>query len=337
MNKLSTSALVLAAGLAPAAHAAEFDVNDDTTVGVFAAFEPIFFAETDETGESRSDFGDNGSIIGFSGEHRLDNGLTVFGVAEFEFLSDKTDDGFNLDVGYLGVKGSFGRLQAGSFDSVYEDIIIDATEVAELAEISDEDFTSEDNQIAYYSPDFGGFSFRAQARFIGDGDDEAETGADSSETGISLAGGYTADNWGLYAGYDDRGSEVVQQFDANGNSIGDGYADNGTLGLVGVYGIGPVELAAKYAVQDLEDNDPAGDDVTHTALRGTFNYGRGDIYTAVQEVAHDNDNVIEDRTEFTIGVNRSVSDNLLLWAEAGSFDRAEDEGDIAGVGAIYEF
>ncbi len=53
MNKLSTSALVLAAGLAPAAHAAEFDVNDDTTVGVFAAFEPIFFTETDATGPQR--------------------------------------------------------------------------------------------------------------------------------------------------------------------------------------------------------------------------------------------------------------------------------------------
>lgn len=339
MNKFSVSALVLAAGLAPAAHAAEFDVNDDTTVGVFAAFEPVFYSETDATGESRSDFTDNGSIIGFSGEHRLDNGLTVFGVAEFEFLSDNSDGSFDLDVGYLGVKGPFGRVQAGSFDSVYEDLIIDATEVAELAEISDESVSSEDNQIAYYSPDFGGFSFRAQARYIGDADSESEklAGADSAETGISLAGGYTADNWGVYAGYDDRGSEVVDQFNANGNTAGQGYADNGTFGLAGIYGFGPVELAAKYAVQDLEDNDPRGDDVTRVALRGTLDYGQGDVYAAVQEVANDNDNVVEDRTEFTIGVNRSVSDNLLLWAEAGSFDRAEDEGDIAGVGAIYEF
>ncbi len=337
MNKLSTSALVLAAGLAPAAHAAEFEVNDDTTVGVFAAFEPVFYSETDENGEDRSDFTDNGSIIGFSGEHRLDNGLTVFGLAEFEFLSDNSNSDFDLDVGYLGVKGSFGRLQGGSFDSVYEDLIIDATEVAELAEISDEDIAEEDNQIAYYSPNFGGFSFRAQARFIGDGDDNAAPGADSSETGISLAGGYTADNWGVYAGYDDRAAEVVDKFDANGNDAPDGYADNGTFGLAGIYGLGPVEFAAKYAVQDLEDNDPRGDDVTFTALRGTFDYGSGEIYTAVQEVANDNDNVVDDRTEFTIGVNRSIDDNLLLWAEAGSFDRAEDEGDIAGVGAIYEF
>lgn len=337
MKKLSTTALVIAAGLVSSAHAAEFDVTDNTTIGLYGAFEPILYSETDASGESRSDFGDNGSIIGVSGEQRLDNGLTLFGVAEFEFLSDSSDNDFVLDVGYLGVKGAFGRVQAGNFDSVYEDLIIDATEVAELAEITDEPFASEDNQIAYYSPSFNGFSFRTQVRYIGDADSNAIAGQDSAEVGFSLAGGYSADNWGVYAGYDDRGSEVVDQYDANGNVIGQDYADNGTYGVSGIYGIGPVELAAKYAIQDLEDNDPAGDDITYAALRGTVTYGPGDVYAAVQEVMHDNDDVVADRTEFTVGVSHGVTDQLNLWAEAGYFDRENDEGDIMGVGAIYEF
>ncbi|MDN3517669.1 porin [Aquisalimonas lutea] len=337
MKKLSTTALVIAAGMASSAQAADFEVSDNTTVGVYGEFAPMLVSEKDGAGESRSEFTDNGSIIGFSVDQRLDNGVTLFGVAEFEFLTDNSDNDFVFDAGYIGARGNFGRVQLGNFDSVYEDLIIDATEVAELAEITDESVMSEDNQVAYYSPSFNGFSFRAQARYMGDGDDNAIAGQDSAEVGFSLAGGYSADNWGVYAGYDDRGSEVVDQYDANGNVTGQDYADNGTYGVSGIYGIGPVELAAKYAIQDLEDNDPAGDDITYAALRGTVTYGPGDVYAAVQEVMHDNDDVVADRTEFTVGVSHGVADNLDLWAEAGYFDQQNDAGDVMGVGAIYEF
>jgi predicted porin len=337
MKKICTSALVLAAGLGSAAQGAEFEVNDNVTIGVYGAFEPILVSEKDEDGESRSDFGDNGSIIGFSGEHRLENGLTVFGEAEFEFLVDNSEDDFVLDAGFIGVEGAFGRVQLGNFDGVYEDLIIDATEVAELAEITDEAVMSEDNQFAYYSPDFGGFSYRAQVRYLGDGDADAFAGQDSAEAGFALAGGYTADNWGVYAGYDDRGSEVVDQYDADGNVTGQDFAENGTFGLAGIYGIGPVELAAKYAVEDLEDNDPRGDNVTYAAFRSTFTYGRGDVYAAVQEVMNDDNSQIEDRTEFTVGVSHGLAESLSLWAEAGFFDNENDAGDVFGIGAIYEF
>lgn len=337
MYKYAIPMLAIAAGMGSTAQAADFEVNDRTTVGVFGAFEPYVATEKDANGDSESVFADNGSIVGFSVEQRVGNGVTLFGVTEFEFQSDKSANDFDTDVAFIGAEGGFGRVQLGTFDNVYEDIIIDATEVAELAEITDEAVSGEDNQFAYYSPDFNGFSFRAQARFIGEGDGLNTTG--SSGTGLAVAGGYTAQNWGLYAGYDDRGAEVGDEFDANGNVIGQDYSDEGTFALVGTYAIGPVEFAAKHAVQDRADNDPRGDDTTYTALRGTFGYGDGEVHAAVQNVVDDNDNAFDDsdRTEFTAGVAHELYENFTLWAEAGYFDRQNDAGDIAGVGAIYEF
>ena len=314
----------------------EGESGSATTLEVYGALEPYIATKKDDEGESRSDFTDNGSIIGFSGDHRLGNGLTVFGVAEFEFLLDSSDNSFALDEGYLGAEGDFGRVQLGNFDSVYEDLIIDATEVAELAEITDEAVSSEDNQIAYYSPSLNGFAFRAQVRYFGDGEENNDT--DSAEAGLSLAGGYTGSNWGIYAGYDDRGAERVTQYDANGKELGfKDFADEGTYGLAGTYELGAVEMAAKYAVQELTDNHPNGDDKSFAALRSTFNYGSGDLYAAVQDIAHDQNGSEDDRTELTVGIAHGVTEELELWAEAGRFDKENDAGDIYGVGAIYEF
>lgn len=335
MYKYAIPMLAIAAGMGSTAQAADFEVSDNTTVSIFAALEPYVATEKDEDGDSESVFADNGSIVGFGVEQQVGDGVTLFAVTEFEFQSDKSENSFDTDVAFIGAEGGFGRVQLGTFDNPYEDLIIDATEVAELAEITDEEVSGEDNQIAYYSPDFNGFSYRAQVRFIGEGD-ELNT-EDSSGTGFAVAGGYSAQSWGVYLGYDDRGAEIVDQFDADGNTDGEDFADESTVGLVGTYQVGPMEFAAKHAVQSHEDNDPRGDDRTLSALRGTFGYGRGEVHAAVQNVADDNDSDFDDRTEFTVGVSHALYDNLSLWAEAGFFDRDNDEKDIAGIGAIYEF
>ncbi|MFO7859415.1 MAG: porin, partial [Ectothiorhodospiraceae bacterium] len=209
MSRTYLSALALAATLTTTgtAQAVDFEIDDSTTVGVFGTFEPKLITETNDVsddgdpvnGEDQSDFTDEGSIVGFSVDHQVAPNLTVFGVAEFEYASiDGSDNSFEADATFAGFKGDFGKVQAGQFDGVYEDLIIDATEVLEDAEITDENAATEDNMIAYYSPDLNGFSFRGQVRFLGDGD--SLSNQDSSELGFALAGGYTGENWGVYAG-----------------------------------------------------------------------------------------------------------------------------------------
>lgn len=334
-----TSALLIASlTVAPSAQAIDWQINDDTTFSLYGSVEPKLINETDGDGEDSFELDDEDSTLGFYAEHRFANGLTAFGQLELEFDSDEdTGDGaFDAqDSAFAGIKGDFGKVQAGNFDSVYEDLIIDATEVAEDAEITDEAVASEDNMIAYYSPSFRGFSFRTQVRIQGENEieDDGVNDADN-EVGFAVAGGYTGETFGLYAGYDDRSAETVTAYDSNGQDIGTDTADGETYGAAGVATFEPIEVAVKYSVQDNEDNDPAGDDTEFLAGRGTFNYGSGDIYAAVQEVSPD---AADDRTEVTVGADYMVFSNLKVWSEAGWFDKTNDEDDNFMVGAIYSF
>jgi len=352
LNKLASSALVLAAAMAPATQAMEFEPTDNTSVGVYAGFEPSVKSVTNGNGNSETDYTDEGSIIGMSGETRINSNLTVFAFGEFEFLSDDTSPSFTFDEGAFGFKGDWGKIQGGGFDSVYEDLIVDATEIAEIAEISDETLAEEDNLIAYYSPNFNGFSFRTQVRFVGDGDDLAEDSQDNTELGFALAGGYTAENWGIYAGYDDLATNPAteeaaqfatltgtggQQIEVKTADAVNQFVDGETYGLAGTFSVGPAQLAAKYAETNFDNADEFDDalqDTTRVALRGKFNYGPGKLYAAAQEVDPDN---ADDRTEFTVGADYKPVSNLKLYSEAGWFDRDNDAGDLVGVGAIYEF
>jgi len=337
MRKKLIGIAAAAAFTTPAAHAIDFEIEEGTTFSIYGTVEPKIIVETDDDGDDSTELDDEDSTLGFAIEHAFSDKVTGFAQVEFELSSDNNDDAFDgQDSAFLGVKGDFGRVQAGNFDSVYEDLIIDATEVAEDAEITDEAFAEEDNQIAYYSPDWGGFSFRTQLRVIGENDDEAPADASDNEIGFAIAGGYTADRWGVYLGYDDRGAETVEKFDSSGAEVGEGFADEGTFGVASIGRIGIVELAGKYAVQNLEDNDPLGDEIEFTALRGTveLDHVATEVYAAFQNVDEDNG---EDFDEFTIGAAHDIYSNLSIWSEAGWFDRTNDAGDNFMIGAIYSF
>lgn len=345
MTKKTLIALAVSATVtAPAAHAIDFEVDDTTTFSIYGTIEPKFITEENEDGDSESEFDDEDSTLGFRVENEFANGITGFAQAEFEFSSDKDEEDNGLDgtdSAFLGLKGNFGKFRFGNFDSVYEDSIIDATETFEDAEITDEAFTSEDNQLAYYSPRFNGFSVQTQLRLNGDRESDQTNPSDSndSELGYSLVGSYHADIWAVNIGYDDTGAEVVDQFDSSGNVTGQDFADEGTFGTSAIVSLGRFELGAKYAIQNLEDNDPRGDDVTFTAVRGTYGVGRLELQAAVQDVNEDtsNDRTDDDRTEVTAGIYYKIYDDLKLWSEVGRFDKDKDAGDNFNIGAIYSF
>ena len=337
------TAAIATAVAAPTTQAVTFSAEDGvsqlkgTTLEIYGTVEPKLITETNASGDQSLEFADEDSALGFFLESQLSDSVTAFAQLELEYSSDTPGNGFDeQDSAFFGVKGDFGKVQAGNFDSVYEDLIIDATEVAEDAEISDEAFAGENNQVAYYSPEWNGFSFRTQARI--QGRDEGPRSEDSNEVGLSIAGGYTGNNWGLYAGYDDRKAEATDEY-SDGSAIpgGDVYVGENTYGLSGIYGIGQFEFGAKYSIQENLDGDPAGDDTTFTALRATFTQGRTEFYGAAQRVAPDDETVVSERDEFTLGVSHQLYEQLSIWSEAGWFDRAQDEGDNVMIGAIYSF
>lgn len=121
---------------------------------------------------------DQSSRLGFKGSDKLDNGLTVLWQAEqrIRIGASNADGTNNATAGwgdrdtFVGLQGDFGLVRAGKFDD-----IIDASRgdfygalggLEETSSISGRfvrrGAAKSNNTIAYHSPSFGGFGFKAQ-------------------------------------------------------------------------------------------------------------------------------------------------------------------------------
>lgn len=357
MMKKTASALAAAALLGTgAASAATFQINDDTALSVYGNLQLKYnttdFVQDDGSTEDSSSFTDNGSTIGFAAEHQFDNGLTGYGRAEFEHNADEAKSSNGLDTGdqaYLGLRGDFGAVQAGSWDGIYADAIYDLIDPFESASLDSESATAEGDQIAYFSPNFNGFSFEVQARVRGDaenvGDDftnlddpsnDAQAAEESDEeVGFAAVAKYTADNWAVHAGYDDRGANELGVDPATGEVV---FDDEPTYGIGGAYDFGQFTLSGRYALEELRDEADAGDDVAYYGVLGSFDYGQGAIYGGVQEVDPDEG---DSKTQFSVGANYEIGSNLYVFAEYGDRDEPDSavgaDDSLYEVGAVYSF
>lgn len=321
MYRKTAIAAALAAGLCTSAvNAFELQVGDSTVLDIYGSVEPMIINETDAEGSSGTEFADNDSQIGFDVEHRFSETVSGFGRAEFEYDADEeNDDGLgSVDEAYFGLKGGFGQIKFGTSDTLYEDEVGEMLDLFENVSPSEPRNNGEGNQITYFSPSFGGFSFGAEARFLGENEDENPSG--SSETGIELVGRYDAETWGVSAGY----------VDGSTAESGGVLVDESTIGVGGYVGFGNIELSALYATQD----EAGGDSTDRVGAGLGFDYGSGNIYLAVQDVSPD---AGDSRTELAAGIYHDLYDNLKIYLEAGRFDNANDEGDIVAAGAIFEF
>lgn len=332
---ISKLAIVTAISVASTAQAEEFEVSDKTTLSLFGAIELKYniadeISDTDGSTESTSGYEDNGSSIGFGAMHAFNNGME--GYIEIEFAHDANESGGNVetDKAFAGLVGTFGEVRAGRFDSIYTNAFYDLIDPFETASLGEEGVLEEDNLIAYYSPDFNGFTFELQARVRGD----RETDSGSDETGVAGVAKYTADRWAVHAGIDDRGAEEVQD-----PVTGEWTTEDPVYGLGGVVNLTDrLDLGARVSVQENLEGSADGDDTTFYGTALTYDYGPGSTYGAVQRVEPDEG---DSRTEFAAGINYGVVENLTVYSEYGSYDPADDAvGDIDTqfeVGAIYEF
>jgi len=319
-RKTAIAAALATSVAAPAAHAVEFQVNDQLMFEIYGTIEPYIVNETDAAGNSETEFTDLDSQIGFDVEYTFDDGVTGFGRAEFEFDADEENDNGleSVDEAYFGLEGGFGTITFGTHDSLFEDEVGEAIDLHEEASPSEPRNNGEGNQITYMSQSFGGFSFGAEVRFVGANEDENPTG--DSETGIELVGRYDAENWGVAAGYVD-GSTVFSDTASVGES---------TIGVSGYAGFGNAEVSAIYATQD-----ELGGGSTDLLGGGiSYDYGNGDINFTIQDVSPD---VGDSRTEIGASIFHELYPNLTVFFEAARFDEANDEGDLVGFGAIFAF
>jgi len=370
---LLATAIAGALGASAAAQAATVYNQDGTQLDIYGNIQIAYKSVNDANGDSQDEVFDNGSTIGFAGQHIINPGLTGYFKAEFEHNADeeKSNGGINNgDQAYLGLKGNFGDVRLGSWDPLIDDWIQDPISNNEYFDMTDSstdlgglyggsladgvDVDREGDKFQYMSPSWGGLQFAIGTQYKGDA--EEEFGADDGVDGVSSQGSnasffgglkYAIGAFSIAAVYDDLDNYGLHANDAvTGESL---EYEAKAYGLGAQYVIGTLRLAAK-----VEDTDAtyAGDDgdIMRYALGARYGYAlsdnfAGDVYGAYQyvdadsEVAPivDNGGDEDSFNEWTVGATYNISPAMYTYVEYAQYDRTEDEGDGVSFGAVYSF
>lgn len=328
---LLATAVALAA--ASSAQAATVYNENGTTLDVYGNIQIGYKSIKDSAGDSRDDLFDNGSTFGFAAQHQITNDVIGYMKLEFdgfdatEMKTHKRgeDDG---DQAYVGVKGSFGDVRVGSYDTIMDDWIQDPLTNNEYFDATDSNGATsgsgaETDQIRYMSPVMGGVQFALGMNYRGDADDRNST--NSSEQTFYGGVKYAVGAFSIAAVYDTLGIQDDEEDLVTGDDLGDRYGVNAQ------YSIDTLRLSAKYEVFDAEASNS---DVTYAGIGARYGYGMGDFYGAYQKVDAD---AADDKNEFIVGGTYNISDAMYTWAEIAKRDRKDDAGDGFGVGVTYMF
>ena len=264
-------------------------------------------------GEDTAELTDNGSTFGFKGEKELKHGLTGFFKYELEADADEkvSDVEVNLDQAYIGLKGGFGKVQIGTYDSIYNNAIQDGIDSFEYAGLTNATTTAEGDTIAYFSENMNGFEVQVSAQVKGDA--EAEVADDSVEDGTALTAvvKYSAGDLEVAAGYDSLNNNVDAEE---------------TIGFSAAYNLGVANVMAKY-----EDNSDEG---TNIGIGFNADYTDGLVYGSLQAVEVESGS---DYDEYAVGVsyNLDVDGDVYVYVEAGQ--TGSDEDSFSALGAVYAF
>ena len=170
---------------------------------------------------------DQSSRLGFKGSDKLDNGLTVLWQAEQRVRvgSSNADGTNNASVGWgdratlIGLQGDFGLVRAGKYDDIIDesrgDFFGALGSLDETSSVSGNfvrrGAAKSVNTIAYTSPSFGGFGFKAQYAI-------GEKTATTNNNGYAATAFYKAKMFEVGAGY--KGMS-----DTTSNAAGTGGTD----------------------------------------------------------------------------------------------------------------
>ncbi|WP_311945835.1 porin [Halomonas piscis] len=313
---LLATAIAGAAFVSAGAQAATIYNEDGTKLDLYGniqlAYKDIETRQDDGSVESNDELFDNGSTVGFAGEHLITRDLQGYFKAEFEHEADEAKGPGNGltdgDQAYLGLKGNFGDLRVGSWDSLIDDWIQDPLTNNEYFDATDSSSrivgknnlsNREGDKVTFTSPSFSGFRFAVGTQFDGDAEELSEAKFELSDgrdakvrakdsSNASFFGGaeYTAGAFSIAAVYDD-----LNNYDGEYKTTVPGDPDsdiNGSFDLGKQYGI-----TAQYTVDTLRmalklerfesDNDLLAD-TNYYGLGARYGYGMGDIYGAYQYV-----------------------------------------------------
>lgn len=325
MKKIA-STLIAASAFATPTYAMDpaTDVAEllDSMPTIYGNIQLVHVSDTMKNGTTETtenELGDNLSTIGFKHSHQISDGLEGFFKAEFEYNGDNSKEGGGidkLDEAYLGVKGDFGSIQAGSDDTVYE--WIDMVDTDETYGLIDSEIAAdqEGDNIQYVSPEIaGGLTLGATIP------------VDSDTTfGGALAAKYSLDNLEVALAYSMGREEGTNE-------------DGDTIALAGNYSMGDFSIVAQYETKD-EGASGSKDGKDFMALQGYYNMGANTFVLGYGVTSYDLSSA-EDTSTIYAQALHNISDHMYAFIEytdsqdVGGTDGAERQ--ILAVGATYVF
>lgn len=214
-----------------------------------------YVIEDQGTADGTRELEDGDPEIEFKGSQAFTDTVTGYFEVEVEYTADKDTNVVEIDESYVGLRGNFGAVRVGRFDKLYDDTVNDLVDVIEVGDPTGSKDSGDDNSVAYFSPDFNGFSFAVQALLLGEDNDP-----DPDNDGQSFAAllSYETERFGVYLGYDDLGLQDVYDY---------------SYGLGGRLNLAPVTLTARIASTEA-DHDMG---FMVYGIAAEYDYGRGSI------------------------------------------------------------
>ena len=321
MNKIFVPALIIACS-APLSHA---------DLSVYGKADVSWqYTDLESDASEQWELNSNASRLGVKGELPLeDSGITAFAKAEYEIAIDDGDTGddktFKQRDIYVGLKGAWGSVQAGTFDTatkllgkevdLFNDLAIGDIKNILVAERRVE------NTVQYSAPELiAGLGLSAAIVPGEDGTGEENNAADGS----TVSARYSRNNWffGL-----SRDEEI------------DGY---NTLRAVTSTRVGPAKVG--LLLQTAEQSDQANPDEQDAVVLSAQLRLSEKCRLNLQYGLSETDSVSGDSeaSQIAIGSDYALSKSLLLYSYAALVQSEDDAGNTsddatAGIGLSFKF
>lgn len=263
-----------------------------------------------------SDYGlnvsSNSSRIGFRAQHQVSDNIEVFMQLEQKVVFDEGSGGFATRDSFAGLRGSWGQVRFGTFDTpgkllrakadVFNDRLGDLRNIASGDDMSfDPRFKK---SVHYRSPAFHNTTFDIQ---YSPHNDTGST-VDNELQAISVALNYASDAFWLGVAYE---MNELDERDPTAVRIGTSYRFTDAW----------QGLAFYQHASDLEWGD-------RQVYGGGFKYRVNDDYALMGQVYHATENDFDDTsaTMLAVGVDYYISDELTLYAILGTTDNSDYAG-----------
>ena len=240
MNKKLIALALAGAFAAPVAMAQT--ANPVTLYGrVHLTFEQV---EVKGQAPKRTRIQDQASLLGVRGTEDLGGGLKAFFQLETAFNPESTSGTFAGRNSGVGLQGGWGSILMGRWDTPFKvatgaiDPFGDVTIAGITMANNDQgNFDRRDpNVLQYWSPNWGGFAFRAQIQA-----EDLKT-ASSKPVDQSYSATFTRGPFYLFATYEEHKDQV-------GSTVTGGSKEKGTA-VGGTWAIGPVKLGGTWQKYD---------------------------------------------------------------------------------------